>query len=804
MKKLYITFVFLLVSLSVVLAEAPVRNVSLKGKVTDERDGSPLIGVNVYFPDLKQGAITDVQGNYVVTNLPDIKTTLQVTYVGHQTIVRTVDLRTVRALNFSLKESNAEINEVVITALTGNTLIKHTPSPISYVSKKELEQQSSTNIIDAIAKQPGISQITTGSSISKPVIRGLGYNRVVVINDGIRQEGQQWGDEHGIEIDAQGVNSVEILKGPASLIYGSDAMAGVINFKSAPILPEGSLKANLSSEYQTNNGLFSYSINTAGNKKGFVWNWRYSDKMAHAYKNKYDGYVYNSGFRERALSGLLGISRSWGYSHLILDYYHLTPGIVEGDRDEATGRFLKPVVIDGEEGEAVATDEDGKSYHHQMPYQQIYHYKAVWDNSLLLGNGHLNTTIGYQQNRRQEFEDILSPKDYALYFQLHTVNYDARYTLPDVLGYKMVVGANGMYQRSLNKGSEFLIPQYNLFDIGAFVMASRTFDKLDVSGGIRFDHRHNHGKALYLNENEEVVGPNTPGSEEKFTDFSRNFQGISGSLGITYQLSDAWYTKLNLSRGFRAPNISELSSNGAHEGTVRYERGNIDLKAESSWQADWEIGYSSSMLSGQLSLFANRINNYIFSHKLLNDQGEDLLTDGYQTYQFVSGDARILGGEASVDFHPVERLHFQNTFSYVNSVQLNQPDSTKYLPFTPAPKWISEVRYDLIRHGKTLNNTYVSFGLETNLKQDHIYSAFGTETATPSYTLLNASLGTDFMYRGRTIASLYFTANNLTNKAYQNHLSRLKYTDENALTGRRGVYNMGRNFSIKLLIPLSF
>ncbi len=804
MKYIYLCIVILLLSFEAVMANTPVGNGSLKGKVTDGTDGSALIGVNLYFPELKQGTVTDNQGNYSIMGLPAIKTTLQVSYLGHQTIVQEVDLKSIKSLNFVLKESDAAINEVVITALTGNSLIKKTPSPISYVSKRDLEETASTNIIDAIAKQPGISQITTGGSISKPVIRGLGYNRVVVVNDGVRQEGQQWGDEHGIEIDPQSVNSVEILKGPASLMYGSDAMAGVINFQSDPILPEGSVKANVATEYQTNNGLFNYSLNTAGNKNGFLWNWRYSDKMAHSYQNKYDGYVYGSGFRERALSGLLGISRNWGYSHLTFDYYHLTPGIVEGERDDETGKFLKPIVINGEEGEAVATDKDGKSYGHSMPYQQIYHYKAVLNNNIIIGQGNLRTIIGYQQNRRQEFEDVLFPNDYGLYFQLHTINYDVRYSFPAIAGYKFVAGVNGMYQKSLNKGSEFLIPEYNLFDAGGFFLASRNFGKLDVSGGVRYDRRSTHGKSLYLNSNEEVVNENAAGAEQKFADFSRHFQGISASLGLTYQISDSWHTKLNISRGFRSPNISELASNGVHEGTIRYEKGNTGLTAENSWQADWGVGYSSSFISAEISLFANRINNYIFSHKLTDSNGEDILTDGYQTYQFVSGDARILGGEASIDIHPVERLHFQNTFSYVNSVQLNQPDSTKYLPFTPAPKWASDLRYDLIRHGEILNNTYVSFGLECNLRQDHIYSAFGTETITPSYTLLNASIGTDLMHKGRKLASLYFTANNLTDKAYQNHLSRLKYADENQLTGRQGVYNMGRNFSVKLIVPLSF
>jgi iron complex outermembrane receptor protein len=804
MKTKYIIIIFFLSMVASLFAETPTDKLSLRGKVTDEINGSALMGVNIYFPELKKGTVTDDKGHYFITDLPAVTTTVQVSYVGHQTIAQAVNLKTTGNLDFVLKESDARINEVVITALTGNALIKRTPSPISYVSGKELEGRSATNIIDAIAKQPGISQITTGSSISKPVIRGLGYNRVVVVNDGIRQEGQQWGDEHGIEIDPHTVYSVEILKGPASLMYGSDAMAGVINFQSDPILPQGMMKANVATEYQTNNGLFNYSLNYAGNKSGFVWNWRYSDKMAHTYQNRYDGYVYGSGFRERAVSGLFGLSRSWGYSHLTLDYYHLTPGIVEGERDEATGKFLKPVVIDGEEDEAVATDKDGRSYAHPMPYQQIYHYKAALNNNFIIGEGNLRAIVGYQQNRRQEFEDILTPDNYGLYFQLHTVNYDLRYTFPEMGGYKLVTGVNGMYQKSLNKGSEFLIPAYHLFDAGVFVLASRNFDKMDVSGGIRFDHRSNHSEALYLNAGEEPVDRNAEGAEEKFPGFSRQFQGVSGSLGFTYQFSDAWHTKLNLSKGFRAPNISELASNGVHEGTIRYEKGNSDLKAENSWQADWGIGYSSSFLSIELSLFANRIDNYIFSHKITDDKGNDLLTEGYRTYQFVSGDARILGGEASIDIHPVERLHFQNTFSYVNSVQLNQSDSTKYLPYTPAPKGISELRYDLIRHGKILNNTYISLELEYNLRQDHIYSAFNTETVTPAYVLLNAAFGTDFMCKGRTVASLYFTADNLTDRAYQNHLSRLKYADENPVTGRTGVYNMGRNFGVKLIVPLVF
>ena len=229
------------------------------------------------------------------------------------------------------------LNEITVTGVTGDIKLKHATAPVSIVTPQILKATAATNIIDAISHQPGVSELTTGGSISKPIIRGLGYNRVVVMSEGVRQEGQQWGDEHGVEVDGSSVYSVEILKGPASLMYGSDAMAGVVILHAQPTLPEGEIHANVSTEYQTNNGLFNYNLSIAGNQKGFVWDAHYSDKMAHAYKNKYDGYVPGSQFRERAGRLMLGTNQSWGHSRLIWTAYHLTPSSVEEVRDPENG-----------------------------------------------------------------------------------------------------------------------------------------------------------------------------------------------------------------------------------------------------------------------------------------------------------------------------------------------------------------------------------------------------------------------------------------------------------------------------------
>ena len=735
------------------------------------------------------GTVTNQEGLYTIENLPAIKTTIQVSYVGHQTIIQEVDLRSVNTLDFVLHENNAMLGEVVVTGLTGSELAEKSPTPVSVVSTRFLQETSSTNIIDAIAREPGVSQITTGSGISKPVIRGLGYNRIVVVNDGVRQEGQQWGDEHGIEVDGQSVGSVEILKGPASLMYGSDALAGVLILHDEALLPLGHMHANLGTEYQTNNGLFDYTLNFAGNKNNVVWDVRWSEKMAHAYKNKYDGYVYGSQFRERALSGMLGLNRKWGFSHLKLSAYHITPGIIEGERDE-TGAFIKPVFVDGEADEAPATKHDFHSYSHPMPYQQVYHYKAVSENSFVLGDGTLKAVVGYQQNRRQEFEEIETPDEAGLYLRLHTVNYDVHYLSPEWDGWKLATGVSGMWQHSENRGEEYLIPDYRLLDLGGFASATRSIGRLTLSGGLRYDHRRLHSYALM----EE--------GEQRFEDFTRNFSGLTGSLGAIYNFADGLNLRANLSRGFRAPNISELGANGVHEGTFRYEIGNHQLKPEYSWQADLGLDYSSKIFSAQLSLFANHIDNYIFLEKLTDAQGREVIIDDEAAYQNKGSDARLWGGEVLVDIHPIEQLHFQNTFSYVNAQRLHQEADAKYLPMTPAPRWTSDLRYEIIRDGKTLNNLYVSVGIEYNLRQNHFYGVGGTETATPAYTLLNAAAGVDVMHRGQKLFSVFLTGNNLTDAAYQSHLSRLKYAPINERTFRRGVFNMGRNFGLKVVVPL--
>ncbi|HQV56281.1 MAG TPA: TonB-dependent receptor plug domain-containing protein, partial [Chitinophagaceae bacterium] len=344
------------------------EKVSLFGKITDEKTREALPGASVYLADDKIGTIANAEGKYRLDNIPDGHHVVEISYAGYSTLVLHIELNNSVEKDFVLSSVVVENVGVVVTGVAGATSIRKSPVPVASIRRLALLQTPSTNIIDALTHIPGVSQVSTGPAISKPYIRGLGGNRVVIINEGVRQEGQQWGDEHGAEIDEMSVARAEVVKGPASLMYGSDALAGVINFITNSPVAEGTLKGNIISNYQTNNGLFAVNGNLAGNKNGLNWNLYGTYKSAGNYQNKYDGKVLNSGFNEKNLGGYIGINKSWGYSHLIVSRFDQRLGLIEGDRDDGTGKFI---LFGGTLLERIATNADLDSRNLFVPQQRV-------------------------------------------------------------------------------------------------------------------------------------------------------------------------------------------------------------------------------------------------------------------------------------------------------------------------------------------------------------------------------------------------------------------------------------------------
>jgi iron complex outermembrane receptor protein len=742
----------------------------ITGKVTDGKNNQPVAGAIVSIPQLRINTITDVNGQYTVRSLPPRgKFVIEVRFIGYRSIVRSIDLTSSPSFDFALEPSITETNEVVITgsAITANSRYNSTSATV--VHKEQLVGNGATNLIDALARSvPGVSQISTGPAISKPVIRGLSYNRVVTVTDGIKQQGQQWGDEHGIEIDQYQADRVEVLRGAASLLYGSDAIGGVINILDPSAPPPGQVKGEFLSNYGTNNGQTGSSLMLTGNENGFVWRGRGSYQNAYSYKTP-EGYFPNSGFNNTNFNGMLGLNKSWGYSHLNFSYYKNNIGF-----------------HDPESADDLYTTEKSRTL--DFPRQDIRHYKLALNNNFVIGEGSLKLDVGYQRNQRRELEDSTDP---SLFFDLNTYSLDAKYYLPTKNGWEPVIGLSSSLGHSVNKATEYLVPDYDSFNTGVFGFVKKTVNKTTYTAGLRYDYIHNTGKQLFV------------GDEEQFTGFKNTFNSLSGALGYTHVFNESVNFKANAGAAFRAPNPAELGSNGVHEGTFRYEIGNPNLRPERSYQADATLEFGANIVTGSLGIYENYIHNYIYaSHKsgenidVQNEEND--ATETLPIYRYGQVNANLYGAEANITLHPVSVIHFENTFNYTHAQNrtFDQP-----LAFIPAGELRNTLRFE--PKFKGVKGFYVYAGLDNFLRQNRIDPTF--ETPTGSYTLLNAGTGVTLMLgkKKQQQLRLYVTATNLTDKRYYNALSRLKPGRLNQTDPTLGVYDMGRNISFGFLLPFS-
>lgn len=775
----------------------PVKNTYvLYGTIKDALTGNALTAATILISDLNKGVIAGEQGKYSLKVNKPGRYLIEVQYQGYASIAEFVLIHNETQKDFSLKPSVIEQEAVIVTGVSSATRIKQSPQTVDVVQKEDLMILSATNLVDALSKTiPGVNAFSTGPAIAKPFIRGLGYNRVITIHDGVKQEGQQWGDEHGLEVDEYSIQKVEVLKGPASLMYGSDAIAGVVNVITRVPVSNDLFKLNVSAEYQTNSNLHGFHAGLAGAKNNFYWNGYGSYKASQDYQNTYDGSVYNSRFKNKNAGLQVGYDGLWGYSSLSISSFDQYAGIIEGARDSASGKFIKTTPGGGTE---IVDNNDFKSIHPDIPFQHIQHFKAVSNNNFIVGRSRIDLLLAYQKNSRSEFGEAGEQIMPSLKMDLETVNYNLIFKFPGSVIWHTSAGLNGMYQQNENGADEKIIPNYNLFDIGGFLVTQFIKNKVALSGGLRLDNR-------------SIEGFGINDSTNKFTNFKRDFINASGSAGISYSASDLVTLKLNIARGFRAPNISELASNGAHEGTFRYEIGNQDLHSETSLQVDGSLEITSPHLSIEANLFYTHLNNFIFYEKVPGFSGDSIIFDAEENeylrvFKFNQVSAKMFGGELSIDIHPhpLDWFHFKNTFSFTKGIFANTIDGSDNMPLIPPARFFSDLSFTLIEKSKTFRKMYVSVESDYIFNQNNPFRSYNTETSTAGYCLVNFLSGTEFVKKDKVIFGLTFSAQNLGNISYQSHLSRLKYTELNQATNRTGTFNMGRNFTLKIYVPIVY
>jgi iron complex outermembrane recepter protein len=423
------------------------------------------------------------------------------------------------------------------------------------------------------------------------------------------------------------------------------------------------------------------------------------------------------------------------------------------------------------------------------------------------------------------------PNTPDIYYSSNGATYDLRYVAPQMGDFNISGGVNGVYQASQSLGTLLLIPNYRFFQIGAFAIATQKIGKLNLSGGIRYDTRTFNGLDHWVDSTTQApAAPDAPNAFHEFVGFTSKFSGMSFSAGGTYDFTKHIYAKLNIARGWRAPNVAECAANGVHDGTVVYEIGDPTLKPETSLEEDVAFGINSKDIGFELCLFNNRFNNFIYAMGLQSVFGGDSINNSLNAaglgaapvYKYTQTRANLYGGEVALNIHPetLPWVAFDATLSMVYGSLAGLPDSTKYLPFVPPTRITGDLRFPIKRVGDKVRNAYIKIGVLNCFEQKYIYRQYAiynglstaltpfeyqaSTTATKGYTLFNAGIGGDIFSKGFSICSIYLSCTNIFNSTYMDYMSRFKYYPVNYSTGRVGVFNMGRNFSFKVVIPIDF
>ena len=624
-----------------------------------------------------------------------------------------------------------------------------TPINISSLPVQKIRTSGSFNIADALAKVPGISQLTTGVGISKPVIRGLYGNRIQTVLSGLRFDNQQWQDEHGLGLNDMGIDRVEIIKGPVALLYGSESVGGIINIiEEAPALPGTKIGEINARVFSNTYGLYTeLGLKAATEKRN--WRIRAGINSNADYSDGNNNRILNSRFGGYYLKGSLGFKKkNWtSYNNYNASYDNF--GFIMDS--------LNPKSPDNR----LSRKMDG-------PHHTVLLNVLSSQNTVRLKTSTIKLNLGLQSNLRLEDE---GGNKISLEMLLSTFLYNLQWIKPLSQKTEFIIGNQTIFENNTNFGSRVIIPDANMLESGVSFFLKNSFSKLVLESGAGITFRNIH---TFL-----TSGVNTP--DRDIRPFNKTRPSVNGSFGATFNPTKDLNCKFNFSTGFRSGNLAELSSNGLHEGTLRWEIGDPTMKIEQNFNAEFSVAYSNSIISLSVASFYNHFSNYIF----LAPTGTQYL--GFDVYRFRQFDANLYGGEATVGFRiPAAKwFSYRTDFSTVTGKLANG----SYLPFIPADKFHHEI-------GAIFNCSKKISKLTGNISVDNILSQTHPaqfETPTKGYTLVNAGI-TAVITKPKKDITVSIAGNNLFNKNYYDHLSRFKdYL----------IHNIGRNIAINLSIPFS-
>ncbi|AUC84279.1 TonB-dependent receptor [Polaribacter sp. ALD11] len=763
----------------------------IKGFVINSKTLQPIAGVNIVGNNLF--AISSKTGEFIIENVARGTYNFSISHIGFETKKVTVIVKSPTVIrSIYLNESATVLEKIEVSSKSKRRIIKETPIVSHTVSKEFLEHNRENSLMQTLSKIPGVSTINIGSGQSKPVIRGLGFNRVAVVQNGIKHEAQQWGNDHGLEIDQQGIENIQIIKGPASLLYGSDAIAGVVDIQPNKIPLENTFKGEVNVLGESNNDLFGISTGIEARKEHWFYRVRltyrdYGDYKVPTDKITYDNYVFN--LHDNNLRNTAGKEADASVSiGFVSD--KIKSETVFSNVNAKNGFFAN---AHGLEVRTSSIDYDRSNRDIDLPFHKVNHFKITNNTTVNTDNHTLYFDFGYQNNHREEHSEPVphgympKPSDTKeRIYSKNTYSLNVRDAFKPNDQHNMVLGLNMEYQENTIAGWGFLIPAYNRFTAGVFAYDQFEINtNLHVLAGVRYDSGLLNTKA-YKDWFPSIIKNNDGSTSSIFLQRSKNkmlnFGSLSTSLGLSYINNNTTY-KVNVGRSFRMPLANELASDGVNYHMYRYERGNLDLAPEISYQLDLDIDHTAKWFRVGVSPFVNFFDNYIYLNPTSN------YYETLQIYEYTQAKVFRIGGEFRANTTISKNLQLDASVEYVYSRQTSGPKEGFTLPFSPPLSGLISANY----HFKEL-----FFFKKTQLVADYRITASQDEIVPPEektagYQVLNMSFLTKInVLKNNLPIEMRVKLNNVFDTKYFNHTSFYRLID---------VPESGRNLSLSVTIP---
>jgi len=726
---------------------------SVSGTILDEA-GQTLPGATIFLPELEMGAVSDDHGNFMISGLPDGKFIFNISYVGFETHIRTIFIGG-KDHSFTIHMIPTQITGKEIVISGGRHSSQHKNAvKIEVLKVREINQAGHGTLVENLTAMPGVDMINGGGGVVTPVIRGLSTSNILMLNNGIRLENYQFSQDHPYLVDESGLDQVEIIKGPASLLYGSDAIGGVINLVQDYSIEPNTVSGEAHMKYFSNSQGYSGNIGIHGNQNRISWSLHGGARTFKDYTDGNKEKIPNTRSHGGTFKSFIGLRLNHSLHRLRYEYQKYKPGMTNE--------------------QSINLIHDDKRIS-PLWFQDLDNHLLASTNSWFLNPFKVQFNASYQKNLRKLYTDEIDHP--AVDMDLTTLSYETRGNLVTSEVSEFTFAIQGLHQANRNRDGEIrVLPDYAFNDLAFFGLVQHDFtNNIHLQVGLRFDNRFldvpTQEKASHSHEDP------IPGEEPEILEgFYRYYGNISGSLGATCELADGVLLRGNLASAYRAPSIAELTQDGEHG--IRYEQGNLDLRSQRNYEFDFSFHYHKDHIMMDLAGYYNQINDYIYlSHTT------DTTNEGMIIYRYTQNNATLYGFESVLEVLPFPSLSFKMGYNYARGIH----SGNENLPFIPQNKLHTELTY-MFHHVFSKGQMSLKLGSDYAFRQNHP-SEF--ETHTSSYFIMHTGVGINLPLAGHTF-SFNILVRNIFNTAYQDHLSVLNELD---------YYNMGRNVAVSLSIP---